>query len=1447
VPAGSKAAYAAATGWKNFGMILEGNEGSTFTAKTTEGWDMVFTILDETAKTCQVGYLDGSWDKTAVNKNTVNGAVTIPEVVEGYTVKKIGKYAFDDIDGIKTISIPETVTSIDDYAFFSCDQISSFELPASVTNIGNCALAIPSLKVAEGNPKYDSRDNCNAIIETATNIIVAGCRATTIPATASEIGNYAFYGLYDCSIFLPSTITKIGDYAFEGNRLNLQVESAEPLEINENVFINVQNSTLRVPAGCKAAYAAATGWKNFETILEGNEGSAFTAKTTEGWDMVFTILDETKKTCQIGYLDGSWDKIAVDRETVNGPVTIPETVEGYTVVKIGKWALTGINGMTSVDIPNTVTSIDEFAFRYSGLTSFELPANVTYVGRYALSALSNVTSVKVAKGNPNYDSRDNCNAIIETATNILQFGYKISTIPASVKELGIDAFYNLYDFTLTIPSTITKIGDATFQLCENLTLQVEHTTPLEIDEGVFYRMSNSTLRVPAGSKAAYAEAKGWSKFDNIQEGNDGYFTAKTAEEIDMVFTVLNESAKTCQVGYYYPDVSDGEPAVDNNNIGGSLTIPETANGYTVVKIGKYALKNLNRMRSVTIPNTVTSIEEYAFENCNELTSLEIPASVTSIGAYAFYGLSNATSVKVAAGNPRYDSRDNCNAIIETATNKLLFGCPVTTIPTSVSKIGEASFGDMNVYNLSIPSSVTEIDDYAFSGYELILQVDRTDPLVINENAFINLGNSTLRVPAGSKAAYEAATGWCQFSTIFEGEEGSTFKAETKEGVNMVFTILDDTEKTCQVGYWDGSWDKPAVDRETVSGSVTIPETVNGYTVVKIGKSSFSGVSGMTSVTIPNTVTSIDDDAFISCSELTSLELSANVTTIGSGAFFGLSGATSILVAEKNAIYDSRDNSNAIIETATDKLLFGCKNTAIPATVKEIERRAFSRMFNCTILIPSTINKINDFAFEGSNVTIQVERTEPLEIHENAINLRNSTLRVPAGCKAAYAAATGWSKFDKIVEMEAPSVRTINVETAGTLSSKISDDEKFKITDLTITGQLNGIDLRFIREMAGSDYNGVPTDGKLQSLDLSGATIVVGGAYLELAGQCVYLDKEKTNPLYGFNAGTYSSVANTFGENLFAGCQQLKSIKTPTSLIEIGNKVFAGSGLTSIDLNSGLTTLDPYAFWDSKLSSITIPKTVIHIGDKNSVDNPFAYIDELTSITLEAGNTRYAMAADGKLLIDTQRKAVVTALGNATIPEGITWIGQNAFCNRPELVHYTIPNWVTQIGGNSFSQCINLKSVVISNQMTTIANSAFTDCPNLTSVTIPSSVTKIMYNAFGNTGLTEISIPSSVTSIEGQAFAHNQDLETVISYITNPFDISDDVFAKEWNLSNTTYPQTLKVPYGTKDLYKAKTGWNKIANIVEMAQAPTITITAKSSSRAYGEANPTFDYPQIRNL
>ena len=101
-------------------------------------------------------------------------------------------------------------------------------------------------------------------------------------------------------------------------------------------------------------------------------GDTFTAKTTEGWDMVFTILDDNAKTCQVGYLDGDGNKLAVDKHAVEGPVTIPETVDGYTVEKIGKYAFENVYKMTSVTIPNTVTTIGEYNQEIKGKTNVEI-------------------------------------------------------------------------------------------------------------------------------------------------------------------------------------------------------------------------------------------------------------------------------------------------------------------------------------------------------------------------------------------------------------------------------------------------------------------------------------------------------------------------------------------------------------------------------------------------------------------------------------------------------------------------------------------------------------------------------------------------------------------------------------------------------------------------------------------------------------------------------------------------------------------------------------------------------------------------------------------------------------------------------------------------------------------------------------------------------------------
>ena len=928
VPAGSKAEYATASIWKEFSIILEGNEGSTFTAKTTEGYDMVFTILDENAKTCQVGYLDGSSNKPAVDRDAVEGALTIPGSVNGYTVVKVGKYAFENVYKMRSVTIPNTVTAIEKYAFWS---------------------------------NFD-------------------CTSITIPSSVTSIGDYVF----DCSIMRLVTI-----------------EAETPLTITEWTFPNRGNATLCVPIGCKAVYAEDMNWA-FGMIIEGNECPNFTAQTAEGIDLVFTVLDENAKTCQVGYLDGASYKTAVDKESVEGSLTIPETVNGYTVVKIGRYALFNTYKMTSVTIPSTVTTIDDNSFYYcNSLTSFELPVSVTTIGNCALSGLNRVTSIKVADGNTKYDSRDGCNAIIETATNKLLFGCRITRIPSSVMSIGNEAFPGGYN---------------------ELFLQDEHTVPLEINNGIFtdFNIVDASLRVPAGSKAAYAVAPGWSNFTNIFEGDEGTtFTAKTSEGWDMVFTILDDTNKKCQVGYLFG--SYDETAVDRETVEGSVTIPETVNNYTVVKIGRSAFESISSITSVTLPQTVEVLGDNAFYFCDGLTSFDLPRNVIEIGNLSLYGMcrNNLSYLKVAEGNTQYDSRDNCNAIIETTTNKLLYGCKSTIIPANVTEIGSRAFNNINDCTLLIPSTVTKIDDEAFSGNNLTLQVEHTTPLQINENVFTLLDNSTLRVPLGSKDSYAAATGWNSFGTIEEGYEGCTFTAKTVEGIDMVFTILDESEKTCQVGYLDGSWENVAVDRDAVNGAVTIPSSYNGYTVVKIGKHAFNNIWGMTSVTIPETVTYLDDYAFHNCFSLTSLELSASVTDIGNNALSYLSNVTSIKVAEGNTKYDSRGDCNAIIETATNKLLFGCKKTIIPASVTEIGSYAFqSVLYDCIISIPSTITKIDDYAFGGLTMALQVEHTTPLEINETVFdnNVTSSTLYVPAGCKAAYEAADYWKEFMAIEEI-----------------------------------------------------------------------------------------------------------------------------------------------------------------------------------------------------------------------------------------------------------------------------------------------------------------------------------------------------------------------------------------------------------------------------------------------
>ena len=183
-------------------------------------------------------------------------------------------------------------------------------------------------------------------------------------------------------------------------------------------------------------------------------------------------------------------------------------------------------------------------------------------------------------------------------------------------------------------------------------------------------------------------------------------------EVDGIFYDKLNSSKVA-VTY------KGEGSFDySNEYAGDIVIPSSVdyNGttYSVTSIGYDAFSYCTSLTSIQIPNSVTSIGYDAFCECESLTSIEIPNSVTSIGARAFGDCESVTSIVVDAGNTKYDSRNDCNAIIESASNTLIAGCHNTIIPISVTSIGNYAFwGFSSLTSIEIPNSVTSIGNKAF--------------------------------------------------------------------------------------------------------------------------------------------------------------------------------------------------------------------------------------------------------------------------------------------------------------------------------------------------------------------------------------------------------------------------------------------------------------------------------------------------------------------------------------------------------------------------------------------------------------------------------------------------------------------------------------------------------------------------------------------------------------
>ena len=737
----------------------------------------------------------------------------------------------------------------------------------------------------------------------------------------------------------------------------------------------------------------------------------------------------------------------------SGDISIPSTVnysgKTMTVSGIGEDAFLFCDKLTNVNIPNSVTSIGKSAFGCcSGLTSITIPYSVTNIAGHAFFDCEGLTKIIVDSDNTIYDSRDNCNAIIETKSNTLIVGSKNTTIPSSVTSIGRYAFDRCSGLTaIIIPNSVTNIEYEAFSGCDGLTNITIPNSVINIEYGAFRdcsKLADITISNSVTSIGGTAfEGTAW--YNNQPDGliykDDCLLGYKGSNR--PIFDVEIQNGTRCIAGWAFADCS---------GITG-VKIPNS-----VTSIGTYAFKNCTGLTSFAIPNSVTSIGESAFSGCNAIEKLELNCpkidswlfnrmpslkevvigdDVKEIKESAFSSCDGLTSVIIGNGITSIGNSafSDCDAI-----EKLELNCPEidswfcqkqsikeVTFGNSVTNIGNGAFYGCNrLTSVEIPNSVTSIGNYAFYGCSGLTSV-------VIPNSVANIGNG-------------AFYGCNRLTSV--------------ELPNRVTNIGEETFRNCS-GLTNINIPNSvtSIGMYAFSGCFGLTSVIIGDGVTSIGNFAFNSCSGLTNITIGNSVTTIENGAFYGCKAIEKLELNCpeidswfrdsqsikevtlgnSVTSIGEGAFYGCSGITDITIPnsvtsvgrwafENTAWYDNQPDGIVY----AGKVLYDYKGTMpynTDITIEEgtlgITGGAFQYCSElASITIPNSVSNIGERAFQGCYALKKINSFIPAEnlfvpgdYAFEGVNKETCTLYVPEGDVSAYQSTAGWNEFEHIVDFD----------------------------------------------------------------------------------------------------------------------------------------------------------------------------------------------------------------------------------------------------------------------------------------------------------------------------------------------------------------------------------------------------------------------------------------------
>ena len=1013
----------------------------------------------------------------------------LKEVILPNTLTEIGNYAFSGCTGLTSITIPEGVTSIGEYAFSGCNSLESVTIPQSVSSIGNRAFADCTGTLYINGAINDEQGHYfagsafervvfDSAITSLPAYICSGIetlKEVVLPNALTEIGERAFSGCNSLqSIDIPNSVISIGERAFAecSNLQSIDIPNSVN-SIGQNAFYRCRG-IIRINCNitnCINPVDVYYPEYQFDQVILGPSvsyigESVFRASLTT----CFVVEAETPPTLAANALpdatlfiyvpqgmtevyQNAWGQptstnytylyIEQDPSGTCGehltwhfnPRSGHMTIEGYGEMTDVPWQSFRTH-ISSLSLPQGLTSICANAFYGSKLTELQIPQGVSTIGNYAFSGCR-LTELE---------------------------------IPEGVTTIGASAFNNNSLTKITLPSTLTRIDEyAAYSSYTKLQeVHIAAATPPALGKNVFNFGEINFVYIPQNTTAAYQAAWG-TDYHYIEPDGSADIVGMIGGQLSWTFNLQSgklsiqgtgaipdyskNSSTNVQPWKVYRDyitsieLSEGITTIGNyafSNLPNitELTIPASVTkiGYNILEnsgatslyykatsavVGHYfnsgvinssmggwmigtpsanAMFSGSQVESITFSDDVTEIPAFFFANNKKLRSITIPNTITKIGGGAFFRCSNLRSVTL----PEHLTIIDTCVFQESGIDTLI-------IPAGVTRICQNAFRNSKLHHIEIPESVTEIERGAFAGCNLgaLRLPDALTALpdyLFTASGAYSWDNSSVRSLTIGKNIRELNTYMLERCTI----DSLVYNARnvvSSEREHPIYNILPSSVVSIIFG------DSVEVIPDYLCERTNIIKAILPNTVTKIGKYAFSECGYLTELVLSDSITSIGEYAFNKCFSLANISLPESIQTLSAYTFASCLSLQSVHLPEQvgyigdNAFYKCEN----LVNITLPKSVYHIGNSAFYACTslqslaydgRYIGEDAFYKCASLSDLSFTSDVDINKYAFSGCEAlkTIHFAADTRAYIADYAFSNCYSldTLVIP---DYAYAAAT----------------------------------------------------------------------------------------------------------------------------------------------------------------------------------------------------------------------------------------------------------------------------------------------------------------------------------------------------------------------------------------------------------------------------------------------------------